>query len=207
MGMKKVLFIGSHCDDIELGCGGTIHKHKHDWEITAFTLCGTGVEGFPATGVQDLWKTSKKNLYELGVYNVIYDKFTIVQYDLHKQAIWNSLRRLNESLQPDIVFTHNHDESRDHQVVHAESIRNFEQATIYCYSPTITTDPGFVPNVFVPISKENLDAKQAAIDNYTIYKNKIYTQDYVVEAEAIVRGVIARSKYAEGFQLFRQMSL
>ena len=203
--MKKVLFIGAHCDDIELGCGATINKHRDEWDMQAVTMCRRGKEGFPTNGLQNLWETSRKSLASLGIEKVWYHDFPICEQYKQRQEVWLQLRTFNEIHRPDIVFTHTHDEARDHQVVHDESIRTFEQATIYCYSPSITIDPSFIPDVFEPVSEDDLDAKIKALHHYEPYREKIYFQDYVIKAQATMVGVNSRTRYAEGFQLHRKM--
>jgi LmbE family N-acetylglucosaminyl deacetylase len=36
--MKKILAIAPHTDDIELGCGATLHKHRNEYQIDVLAI-------------------------------------------------------------------------------------------------------------------------------------------------------------------------
>ena len=87
----KVLFLGSHCDDIELGCGGTIFKHRNDWQITCAVFMTEGSHiNYP-----NLSRHSKDALNILEVKDVRHFNFPVNKHWNHRQKIWEELHALD----------------------------------------------------------------------------------------------------------------
>ena len=185
----RILAIGAHPDDIELGCQGTIQRLKDEGhEVKKFTAgLGRGDEF-------DNKFDSKPLLYWVQII---------------EQELVNFL--------PDIIFTHSKsDLNIDHCIVYdavltatrpmsgevAREIYSFEilSSTEWNFPTT------FSPNVFYELSEEYLYIKQKVLREQ--YSNEMRTFPHPrnpigIEVLARYRGMSIGVKYAEAFELVR----
>jgi LmbE family N-acetylglucosaminyl deacetylase len=195
----KALFIGSHCDDIELGCGGTIAKYIGEWQVICLVLSSSS----------SFWKNpelkdiSSASLHSLGVSDVSYSSFQTDCFADQRQDIWELLHVTEKTLKPDIVFTNDRDCHQDHVVVYEETIRNFRgKTTIAAYKPTIRNCSQGIYNYFEVLSKNHVDQKLKALKMYNkLYKDKIYFQEENVLAQMRVYGMFVETEFAESFRV------
>lgn len=124
----KILAIGSHYDDIELSCAGTLHKLMQ-LNNEVFYL------GLSDIGSNELKTECQYATQELGIENVDLVQFSSRYFNLHRQSILDLLCEKRKQIQPDIVFTHGSlDAHQDHFIVHQESKRAFKGLTILGYN-------------------------------------------------------------------------
>lgn len=124
----KILAIGAHLDDIESGCGGTLHKMiKKGHEVTYL--------GFSTCENKDLLKECQLATAILGAMDLqIYD-FPVRRFDEVRQKILDEMIKIRDKFNPDLVFTHgSFDKHQDHQVVYEESFRAFKKQTVLGYN-------------------------------------------------------------------------
>ncbi len=144
---KRVLAIGAHPDDVEIGCGGTMAKHAAlGDELMILTLSRGAVGGDTAVRVREAERAAKL----LGA--------TLEMGDLPDTRIPDGVETI-EAIQaairafaPTHIYTHtSHDAHQDHRAVHAASLVAARGVNnIYCYqSPSSTVE--FRPNHFVDI--------------------------------------------------------
>ena len=195
----KVLFIGCHCDDIELGCGGIIRKFSQDWNIHCLTLSQSYSVVFDeekSRRLSGLKETSEKATAYLGAAEANHMNFPVGFFSDHRQEIWKTL---NAQSGYDLVFTQFGDEHQDHSTLYNESIRNFRTTSLLAYSITRSCFD-FHPTAFYPLSREDLDAKLKALSYYSsMYDDKNYFDPKNVEAEARMRGIYIQEEFAEAF--------
>lgn len=199
----KILFLGSHCDDIELGCGATIHKKKDEWEI----ICAVFSEAVPfeeSTGVRvkHLKEISKASLRSLGVQEFHHFDFPTNAFAEERQNIWQTIHSLKRQYQPDLVFSHLADEHQDHEVLYNETIRNFQDTSIVLYKPTMRYKTVHDWNWIEIVSSRDVDAKQKALALYTPCRNKLYFYPENIEAQMRVYAMQTDwAEFAEAFKI------
>ena len=193
--MKKVLFLGCHCDDIELGCGATIFKHQNDWAIRCVTLSENGLNN----ANYSLMTESRKALESLGVKELAYFNNPVNDFPSCRQKIWQILHNLDELITPDLVFTQEADNQQDHETLYKETLRNFRSASIVTYKSSIRNAPNHQYNYFETVSQEACDAKIKSLQYYPGYKNFLYFNPKNVEAIMRVNGIYAQTEFAEAF--------
>lgn len=193
----KVVFLGSHCDDIELGCGATINKNKNNWDIYCFTFSSHEL---------NLSNISKKSLELIGCKNLFYLNFKTNNFWQNRQEIWEKIKNIENSINPDWIFTHCKDEHQDHEVIYNETIRNFKNKNIILYKPSMYYISKFNINYLQEIKEENLQKKIDAIKLYTNYSEKSYCNSKNIESQARVVGMSSNIKLAEGFEIYRLIS-
>ncbi len=194
----RVLFVGCHCDDIELGCGGTIHKYAGEWDIGCVTLSQHIIRtNIPLLGM------SANALAGLGVKedNLQYHDFPPTNMAAYRQEIWDVLHQFH----PDLVFTHEPDTHQDHVVAFEATVRAFPLGTgIITYRASTHSCPVFNANLYVEITEANVQAKQAAVRRYDpVYKNKHYMTNAAVGSQAVVDGLPIGAALAEAFRVHR----
>ncbi len=156
----KVLAIGAHFDDIELGCGGTLIKHLHNNdEVYMFVVTGSGYKDYNGK----VLRTKKVALREgknaaaiLGVKteNLIYGDFE-TQKVRHSVELIERMNELIDKLKIDIIYTHwIYDVHQDHSAVGRTTLtagRHVSRILLY-RSNWYATTRFFRGNFFVDIS-------------------------------------------------------
>jgi|LakMenEpi03Aug12_release.lakeMendotaPanAssembly.Ray.scaffolds.fasta_scaffold01099_60 LmbE family N-acetylglucosaminyl deacetylase len=199
----KALFIGCHCDDIELGCGGTIHKRKNDWNIfcAVFSECG------PFGSLKELKNYSKKSLEELGANEVIFDDFPTNDFWQYRQKIWEKIHELEKSINPDIIFTQCPDNHQDHKTIYEESVRNFKKKDMISYQSSIRNSLDHSWNWFEVLNRSDVDAKINILKNFPCYKDtKIYFTPENIESQLRINAMYIESEFAEAFKLIKKIN-
>ena len=193
----KVLFLGCHCDDIELGCGATIHHFRKKWDIHCLVLSKKGLHNkFPK-----LYKNCQKAMKELGVKNLEFANFETGYFQETRQQIWEKLNEIDLRIKPDLVFSQEKDDHQDHKVLWNETKRNFRKISLIQYT-VMRSSIGFVPNLFFELNKKDLKAKIKSLKNYKMYTNsKNYFTPLNTEASLRNSGIYIESEFSESFKI------
>jgi LmbE family N-acetylglucosaminyl deacetylase len=155
--VKKILCVGAHPDDIEIGCGATIltlREELADLEIRWVVLTGTDVRRAEAERSARLWTDGASLQVELESFRESY-----LPYD---PAVKDFFDGLGGRFDPDLIFAPwRGDAHQDHRTV-ANLVRNtFRNHLTLAYEiPKYDGDLGR-PSVFMPIDREVADRKSA----------------------------------------------
>jgi len=228
---KKIMIVAAHPDDELLGLGATMHKLIHDLNVIAHVvILGEGLtsrsdQRNPAEWENEL-KLHRDNIYRaqkkigyhsVSVYNFPDNRFDSVELlDLIK-----IVEKEKTTFQPEIIFTHhggdlNIDHQRTFEAVITAS-RPMEHETVNCIisfeTPSGTewrasTDPKhFVPNLFVKVSEDNIEAKISGMEEYQ-FERRSYPHPRSPEALRILaknRGIAVGCEFAEAFCVVRNV--
>ncbi len=199
--MRKVLVVGCHCDDIELGCGGTIHKMREEWEITALVLSSAG----PGGSFPNLKTACTRAMAELKVRDLRFGTLPPRDFVLHRQSLHELLREQGKF---DTVLIQEGDEHQDHRAAYDESLRVFRgDVALYAYpSPYSCPNPPPQTNYCI-LERGDLDAKLIAIEHYTMYRDRIYMNQSLIEARCRVAASRFNHRFAESFRLIQSLKL
>ena len=196
----KILCLGAHSDDIEIGCGGTVLKliagHKtieFDWVVFSAsqkrkTEARTSAEAF-LTG-------AKRR-------TVVIKAFRDGFFPYVGGEIKDFFEGLKRKVAPDLIFTHHHgDLHQDHRLISELTWNTFRDHLILEYEiPKYDADLG-APNVFVGLDDATAKKKIQYILRYfeSQAANRWFTED-AFRAILRLRGVESGSptRYAEGF--------
>lgn len=188
----RILFIGSHTDDIELACGGTIAKQAHDIFCLVFSVCDN----------PSLHSEFRATFRHLGIKeeNTRVLNHNFRQFYWQQGQILDILIDMREAIQPQMVFTHSvNDCHQDHKIVAQESVRAFKNRNLLTY--THPWNGNGEENFFVEISKDNLDRKIKALSCYSSQQHRPYFNPEFIKAQAMVNGIKCGKLYAEGFKV------
>ena len=204
---KKIIFIGAHPDDIEIGCGATVKKFALQNDDIYFLIGTTG--GQAIINNNNDWKSlEEKRVKEslnaakfLGVKDVFYLNLTDTCIE-HNGLTVKSIEKYINSIQPDIVFTHTiEDYHQDHKNLAFSTLsacRRLKTNILHYESPS--TAQTFTPTVYSDVS-ETIEDKIKAITMFITQNGKSYVNADAINGLAKYRGYTSGSMYAEAFTL------
>ena len=198
---KRVLFIGAHPDDIEIGCGALIANIVNNTEL----LCVTLSDNQKNPALTHLVEEHYKSMAVLGVpeASVVLGQFETRRFPHARQEILEYMVSLNRSFQPDIVLVHTKaDIHQDHGTITEEALRAFRGKTLLGYD-VIRSSYGFFPNFLVEVTEEDANKKIAALAEYHTYAERYYFNESITRATLIRNGALAERPFAEGFDILR----
>jgi LmbE family N-acetylglucosaminyl deacetylase len=113
---------------------------------------------------------------------------------------------LAKDIRPDLVLIPNgKDIHQSHEVVHAEARRAFKYTTMLGYElPWNSLE--FSMDVFITLTREEVDAKVAAINAFRTQKSRNFFSNDIVGDLARVRGKQVGREFAECFELVRMIA-
>lgn len=198
----KLLAIGAHPDDIELGCGGMLVKAaRMGHQIHMCTVTRGAASGDPEERTQELLKSAKF----VGAKDVMIGDFQDTKLNVNSELI-NFLETYIDKVDPDIIMTHFHgDIHHDHRAV---SIATQEAArfnsNVLAYEIPLTRN--FDPKVYYDIS-EVIDDKIELIRIYWSQRSKLYTKANAIKSLAEFRALQSRLNtsisYVEAFDVLK----
>ncbi len=200
---ERVLAIGAHPDDVEIGCGGALLRHRDAGQaITILTM--TGGEAGGERGVRAAEARNAASLLSARLQMLAFDDTEISETRATVQAI----AAIVEEVRPTTVYTHSaHDVHQDHRRVHfATLVAARSVPLLFGYlSPSATVD--FRPNRFVSID-DVLERKLALIEPYESQTQiRDYLQPGLLRATARYWGRFGPSDYAEPLEVIRESDL
>ena len=198
---RRVLFLGAHPDDIEIGAGALIAHIVSKTDILCVTLSDNKLN----PDLPHVADEHRRSMKILGVpdQNVIVGQFETRRFPQARQEILEYLIQLNRTFLPEIVFTHTKaDIHQDHGTVTEETLRAFRGTTVLGYD-VIRSSYGFFPNFLVEITEADLEKKLAALAEYHTYTSKYYFDPAITRSTLVRHGALAERPFAEGFDILR----
>jgi len=194
----KILAIGSHPDDIEVGCGGTLKKYAQKGDEVYLLVMTKGERG----GDPDTRSAEQEKAAELiGAKKVIWGGLEDTKITSRLETI-QALEAIIMDVNPVFIFTHfNDDTHQDHRHLSNSviSAARYVKNVLFYEGPTTQN---FTPSVFSDISGI-LDDKVAIVNAHE--SQVLETNIAGISIEDIVlsttnfRGTQGRVKYAEAF--------
>jgi LmbE family N-acetylglucosaminyl deacetylase len=197
---KRVLAIGAHPDDVEIGCGGALAKHQSRGDLLHILTLSLGASG----GDVNVRATEARRAAELLGAKLEFGNLRDAHISESTETI-DIIQAAIRELRPTHVYTHSlEDTHQDHRAVHTASMVAARGVpNVYCYqSPSSTVE--FSPNRFVDIT-DFIKAKLGAIGAYkSQVERSAMLQDDVILATARYWGRYAGHVMAEPMRIVRQ---
>jgi LmbE family N-acetylglucosaminyl deacetylase len=198
---KRVLFLGAHPDDIELGCGALIHHIKTFSDVLCVTLSDNQKNPLLKNVLEEHYKSMK--LLGVPKEKIILGQFTTRIFHDSRQEILEYFLKLRRDFNPDIIFVHSkQDIHQDHNTMTEEALRAFRGITVLGFD-VVRSSYGFFPHFLVEVTEEDVNAKLDALSQYETYQEKYYFNRDVLRATMIRHGTLAECSFAEGFDILR----
>jgi LmbE family N-acetylglucosaminyl deacetylase len=196
----KVLCLGAHCDDIEIGSGGTLMNlidEYQDIEFCCVIFCSNQAreqESYKSFEIL-LKKVHKKSI------NIFNFKDGFLPYQ--EEKVKDIFEKMKKAFVPDLILTHYRDDRhQDHRIVSDLTWNTYRDHLILEYEiPKYDGDFG-TPNFFFELSEATCRQKiNHILQVYTSQKEKHWFTEDIFLATARLRGMeaCAKSKYAEAF--------
>jgi LmbE family N-acetylglucosaminyl deacetylase len=195
----KLLCLGSHSDDIEIGCGGTVLRllsEVRELDIVWIVFGASNEREREARKGAELFLSSARRK------EVIIKNFRDGFFPFEGTQIKNDFEEL-KGTSPDLIFTHNHkDAHQDHRLIAELTWNTFRNHLILEYEiPKYDGDLG-QPNLFVPLDREFYDKKiRYVMDAFETQRAKPWFAKETFLGLMRLRGMecVATSGYAEAF--------
>lgn len=229
---KKILVVVAHPDDELLGLGATMYQLNNEYSCeTRVVILGEGITSRADVRDPDKWdrelKIHRENIKNAQVaigygsvelYDFPDNRFdTVALLDIIKVV-----EKEKNDFGPDAIFTHHGgDVNVDHQrtfeavITATRPMKDEQVKTVITFeTPSGTewraaTDPKhFVPNMYVSVSEEALQAKISGMECYEFEKRQ-YPHPRSPEALKIQAqrwGVVVGKYYAEAFTIVRSIT-
>ena len=197
---KRILAIGAHPDDVEIGCGGALAKHHLNHDVMHILTLSRGAAG----GDTNLRAAEAHRAADLLGATLQLGSLRDTHISDGTETI-GLIEKAIRDLEPTHVYTHcAEDTHQDHRAVHTASLVAARGvANVYCYqSPSSTVE--FRPHRFVDIT-DFIKQKIEAID---VYKSQTERMDAlhhdVILSTARYWGRFAGYVLAEPMRVVRQ---
>jgi LmbE family N-acetylglucosaminyl deacetylase len=198
---KRVLFLGAHPDDIELGCGALLHHIVKQTDV----LCVTLSDNQKNPDLQNVTGEHFASMAVLGVPRdkIVFGPFTTRVFPNSRQEILEYFLGLRRDFHPDLIFVHSkQDVHQDHLTMTDESLRAFRGITVLGFD-VVRSSYGFFPHFLVEVTEEDVDKKIEALACYETYRDRYYFNRELTRSIMIRHGALAEYPFAEGFDILR----
>jgi LmbE family N-acetylglucosaminyl deacetylase len=204
MPYRRILAVGAHTDDVELGAGGFLARAKREGaaiKVVALSRAESSLpEGAPVDALEREFRSSME---VLGADEVHVGGYPVRRLQEHRQDVLDELIRIRKGFQPDLVLTmHSQDSHQDHAVVHAESVRAFRGVSLLGYElPWNQRETR--QEMFVELTEDDLAQKMRMLACYGTQQqlSRSYMDPEVTRAMALTRGLQSRLPLAEMFEV------
>jgi len=195
----QILCLGSHSDDIEIGCGGAILSLPEQYPDCVFhwvVFSAIGVRAEEARCAASLFAGSR---LEGPVLKTFRDGYLPFEGGLVKDVF----EELKRAVSPDLIFTHTRkDAHQDHRLLSELTWNTFRDHLILEYEiPKYDGDFG-TPNLFAPLPASVMERKiEIVLRSFPSQANKAWFSADLFRAVARLRGMEcnARERLAEAF--------
>lgn len=197
---RKILCLGAHADDIEIGCGGTILRWLE--EDRSLEVCWVVLSSGRERKKEAL-QSANLFLKQARKRKVLVEDFRDGFFPYDGAAIKEYFETLKKRFSPDLVLTHyRQDRHQDHRVVSDLTWNTFRRELVLEYEiPKYDGDFG-QPNLFVPLSDSICRKKiRHILEVFQTQRVKDWLTEDTLQAVLRLRGVEchAPEKWAEAF--------
>ena len=196
-GAKRLLFLGAHSDDIEIGCGGTILKLRKAQPALQVLWVVFSAEG---KRQQEARTSVRLFLGKNHRTKVVLKRFKESYFPGQGDQIKRYFESL-KSFEPEVVFTHyREDRHQDHRLLFDLTWNTFRNHLILEYEvPKYDGDMG-QPNFFIPLSTTLAREKARYLcETFRSQKKRHWFAEETFLGLMRLRGVECASEYAEAF--------
>ena len=188
----KILCLGAHCDDIEIGCGGTILKLIENYSnLTVYWVVFSSNE----QRAQEAIVSSNTFLKEISQKKVEIKNFQDGFLSFQGKQVKECFEQLKQEFSPDLIFTHyRQDRHQDHRLISDFTWNTFRNHLILEYEiPKYDGDLG-IPNFFVHLDEALCRRKiQYLMDAFRTQNTKQWFTEETFRSIMSIRGIESNS--------------
>lgn len=196
----KILCLGAHPDDIEIGCGGTVLRII---EEVPHALFYWAVFSGSEKRVKEAREAAKVFLDDVKSRKIIIHRFRESYFPFVGASIKDCFEKLKREFYPDIVFTHyRNDAHQDHCLISSLTWNTFRNSLIIEYEIPKYDGDLATPNLYVHLNESQVRKKiDSILGNFTSQKEKPWFTEETLRSILRIRGIEsnAPSNYSEAF--------
>lgn len=206
---NRILVVGPHADDGEIGCGGTMARLAEENIDVFYYALSIAEESVPQSFPKDVLSYEfYESIKRLGLdeHKCETFRYKVRNFDKSRQEILDLFIDFRNEIHPDLVIVPStKDTHQDHNVVTKEATRAFKRkcSILGFESPrnNINSDNN---NFFIRLNKKHISRKVNAVGQYKSQDHR-YTTNVLefVKALATVRGEQVDTNFAEAFEMIR----
>ena len=194
----KILCLGAHCDDIEIGAGGTLLKLFNEYEIEQVIWII-----FASNEVRKAEAIKSAEMFLSGVSNkkIIVNTFRDGYFPFQGTEIKEYFEEIKNEISPDIIFTHyRNDRHQDHRLISDLTWNTWRNHFILEYEiPKYDGDLG-IPNFYVELNKDYISKRnKIVIESFVTQQSKHWFDEATFNALSRIRGLESATLFAEAF--------
>lgn len=199
-GGRRILCLGAHSDDIEIGCGGAVLSlldRNQDLDVYWMVFSANPERADEAR------RSAQAFLQRARRAEIVVADYRDGFFPYQGAAIKETFEKLKREFTPDLVFTHYRDDRhQDHRQISDLTWNTFRDHLILEYEiPKYDGDLG-VPNVFIPLDEATCKRKaQLLLESFESQRNKHWFDEQTFLSILRLRGMEANSptRFAEAF--------
>jgi LmbE family N-acetylglucosaminyl deacetylase len=198
--LRRLLFLGAHSDDLEIGCGGTVLRLLAELKRPEIYWV---VFGAQATRAQEAIESAQVLLGESTKKTIVAKGFRDGYFPYIGAEIKDTFEELKRVFKPDVIFTHyRHDLHQDHRLICELTWNTFRNHLILEYEVVKYDGDLGTPNLYVQLDRATCRRKVAHIRKcFKSQDGRAWFTADTFYALLRIRGVESQSpsRYAEGF--------
>lgn len=200
----NVLAIGSHPDDIEIGCGGALLRHKAKGDTVRMLVLTAGGMGGDASDVSLETVRCQEAFAAAKIMGIPVDCWDYKDTEIPETYdLIDRIETIVQEFKPDRVYIpYGQDTHQDHRVtsnVAKSACRNVKQILEYEEPSSYNS---FNATYWIDIS-DYIEKKKEAIAAHVSQGHKEILKIKSIEGLNLYRGYQSKVEYAEGFVTFR----
>jgi LmbE family N-acetylglucosaminyl deacetylase len=194
----NVLCLGAHCDDIEIGAGGTLLKLLDTYQINSVLwviFASNEVRKKEATF------SAKRFLAKTSNHDIRIQSYRDGFLPFMAAEVKDYFESLKKEFVPDLIFTHYRDDRhQDHRLVSDLTWNTWRNHLILEYEiPKYDGDLG-IPNFYVPLEEPYIEMRnRIVLESFVSQQSKHWFDDATFKALPRLRGMESATTYAEAF--------
>jgi LmbE family N-acetylglucosaminyl deacetylase len=195
----QILCLGAHCDDIDIGCGGTLLKLLGSRKVAVTWVA------FASNPVREreLRASARRFLRQAVSSTVLVHQFRDGFFPANFTAIKEAFESLKQLPDPDLVFTHQRSEwHQDHRLINELTWNTFRRHLILEYEIPKYEGGLTTPGAYVALTRAQAERKiSILLGCYRTQHAKHWFTDETFRALMRLRGIESGSEsgWAEGF--------
>jgi LmbE family N-acetylglucosaminyl deacetylase len=196
----RVLCVGAHCDDVEIGCGGTLRalQQRHGRAVIDWVV----LSGSPVRRAE-----TKRSMHRLvrpaARGELLFGDFPDGRFPAAYAAIKEFCESLKRLPSPDLILCHERgDRHQDHRVVNEMIWNTFRDHVVFEYEIPKWDGGLGQPNMYIPLARKDAIAKvDALLGSYRSQAGRDWFTRDTFLAMMRLRGLECRSPsgFAEAF--------
>ncbi len=196
----ELLCLGSHSDDLEIGCSGTIMRLQRELPVARVTwvvLSGVAQRALEAKKAARMIFGRKPGV------RFVQGTFRDAFFPHTAGPIKEFFEKLKQETEPDLIFTHyREDRHQDHRLVSELTYQTFRDHLILEYEVLKMDGDIGQPNVYVPLDERTVDRKLAVLERcFASQRNRRWFSQDAFRGLMRIRGVegLSPTGLAEAF--------